>query len=349
MDRVAGPRRLVWSGLLPRGLLTVVALSDDWKLIGLSVGDDTIGMDEVDLDVPEGMMETAAWERLRRGIARTVSGATSAMSVQERLQRFTALWRRSSSAPLLEARELPAGQPGQAAAFGVRLFSEHSTSNTVTVSWQLLGNPVHDVFFEISLRSGAQNLGSFVAPGGRDARSFTARHLQPLRWHRVRCRAVQHSDQRVASEWSNEVSLKTGSLEEAKAAGRPMTADRFFVESEQGICALVRGEGQPGDAGDATLGLNGAVGALGDVAVKDLLDARSCQGGWREFARCGMRYSRPRAGRDERLRRTRISIAAQELYGTEYSSGNHWFMGPFYSETAGKTVLEQALARGEDR
>lgn len=292
------------------------------------------------------MVETRSAARLRRGIARTVAGTTDVTIMRERLLRFAAVWRQRCTEALLKVQ----GQEGDGddlQRMGIRLFGEGATSNAVTVSWQVLGGPAPgNVFFEVNVRAGVQSLGSFSVPGGDGACSFTVRRLQPLRWHRVRCRAVRQRPHEGASAWSNEVALKTVSLEDAVAAGRPVTADRFFAESERAINGLVRGLA-PGDGevGAVTRGTNAGMGALGDIAVKDLLDARSYRGGCREFARCGMRYSRQPESRDIRLRRMRIAVAAQELYPPEYAHGNAWSMGPFYHEARGRKLLEETVAQ----
>jgi len=51
------------------------------------------------------------------------------------------------------------------------------------------------------------------------------------------------------------------------------------------------------------------------------LDARYCQRGWPDFVQHGARYSRPPQQREERLRRMRLAIAAEDVGG--------WVVGIF--------------------
>lgn len=187
------------------------------------------------------------------------------------------------------------------------------------------------------------------------------RRLRPLEYYRVRVRALGPHRTWV-SAWSVEVSLKTLSMAAARAANHEMTAERFFVPSERRIASVVMGSDTV--AGDAALDvlptaeelselrardicdrLNSALGPLDRDAVKDLLDARLCAGGQKEFVKAGARYSQPSAEREQRMRRMRLAIAAQELYKPAYADGNPWCMGPFYYEEAGMQTMD-ALQRG---
>merc|ERR1712008_311092 len=145
---------------------------------------------------------------------------------------------------------------------------------------------------------------------------------------------------------------RTLSMEASRAAGHSCCADAFFVPSERKILAAVTGRDRrdlgddssdldhgpsPSEAEESTFrdqaiaeGLSAAFGPLGDQAIKDLLDARLCQGGWREFSRLGMRYSRPPQTREKRIQRMRLALVAQELYEPGLVEGNPWFMGPLY-------------------
>jgi len=162
--------------------------------------------------------------------------------------------------------------------------------------------------------------------------------------------------------------MKTLSVEDARASGHVLTSDPFLVRSERQIRAAVRSEGISGSilAGEEDVAsllptaaevrqmraraiserLNDAFGPSSDKAVKDLLDARSCQTGWSSFVRLGAKYSRPPETREQRMQRMRLVIAAQELYDSEYAEGNPWSMGPFYYEDIGLAAMEAAARSG---
>eukprot|EP00927_Polykrikos_kofoidii_P026643 TRINITY_DN23689_c0_g5_i1.p1 TRINITY_DN23689_c0_g5~~TRINITY_DN23689_c0_g5_i1.p1 ORF type:complete len:355 (-),score=76.45 TRINITY_DN23689_c0_g5_i1:428-1378(-) len=137
---------------------------------------------------------------------------------------------------------------------GPRLFVDRVGSSVAQVSWVPLGGVGEEAAsFEVELRrypekSGRdlhkeprlESLGCFVVPGGTSARNQTLRRLRPLQWHRARCRAVGEGRSWV-SEWSQEESFKTLSVEAARARGCRMTADGFFAPSERRVCAAVRG------------------------------------------------------------------------------------------------------------
>eukprot|EP00427_Karlodinium_veneficum_P027938 CAMPEP_0169205798 /NCGR_PEP_ID=MMETSP1016-20121227/12703_1 /TAXON_ID=342587 /ORGANISM="Karlodinium micrum, Strain CCMP2283" /LENGTH=131 /DNA_ID=CAMNT_0009282955 /DNA_START=127 /DNA_END=522 /DNA_ORIENTATION=- len=124
-----------------------------------------------------------------------------------------------------------------------------------------------------------------------------------------------------------------------------MTTDGFFVPSERHIRASVCG-----DAGeDAEDVLTFALGREDQaVAVKNVLDARYCKGGWRDFVKHGARYSQPPSERGQRMQRMRLVVAAKENYQPSYSDENPWSMGPFYYEELGRLTME-ASRRIEQR
>eukprot|EP00929_Paragymnodinium_shiwhaense_P049422 TRINITY_DN24929_c0_g1_i1.p1 TRINITY_DN24929_c0_g1~~TRINITY_DN24929_c0_g1_i1.p1 ORF type:complete len:524 (+),score=131.56 TRINITY_DN24929_c0_g1_i1:64-1635(+) len=332
---------------------------------------------------------------------------------------------------------------------GPRLFVDRVNSNAAEVSWVPLGGTGEEAAaYELEVRryrdrgpavarrvgssSGRrggveepelESLGCFLAQGAAAARRSILRRLRPLTWHRVRCRALG-SRRCWVSAWSEEVSFKTQSFEEAREAGRRLSANAFFAPSERKICAAVQGSrGGGGDGGVAAaiaaaarwaaeVGDTAAAEALGaaeedleeppadeedddeggdpgwarfrsrprprstsrerllpsraEVAslrtealteqlndafgppvasgttVKDLLDARYAQGGWRDFVRSGSRCGLgPPEKRDERLQRMRLVIAAKELYEPGLADGNPWFMGPLhYGEETGDAEIE---------
>merc|ERR1719247_1002900 len=153
--------------------------------------------------------------------------------------------------------------------------------------------------------------------------NYTLRRLRPLRHHRVRVRAVGH-ERSWLSAWSNEVSFKTTSVEAARDSGNRISADGFFVPSERRLRKSVCGDARE-ETFDSAIDdiLGSALGTMEEGAVvKDLLDARLCRGGSREFIRHGRRYSQPPSERQQRMQRMRLVVTAKELYQPHYADGN---------------------------
>lgn len=189
-----------------------------------------------------------------------------------------------------------------------------------------------------------QRLGTFAAPGGGSARSFQLQRLEPLRWHRVKVRAVGLHKSWV-SDWSNEVSLRTLSLQDAQDAGLHIASEGFLVKSERLIqkCVTNQSVSLPSREERMVRRVRQLLGASQsyEAATTKLLHARYSQGGWPDFVKQGAKFSRPAASRDERMKRMQLAIAAEELYGPVYPRGNEWCQGPFYYESAGLKTLSR--------
>lgn len=349
-------KALRWSGVLPLSLDAVVVLDEN----RLRLADLKVAQEGEDLEVTEAgadFEETPIAAELRRAISRSCRGAFDRSSVEARLVRLVAFWKKSlkSAAPLVEV--LDRRSSPSVAYRAPRLFLERAGSNSAQVSWIVVGDTADEACtFEVELvglrgsdsseagNDSVEHLGRFVVPGGRPARDYILRRLRPLRRHRAKVRAIGPAQSWV-SDWSNEVSFKTMSLEAAREAGFRMTTDGFFVPSERHIRASVCG-----DAGeDAEDVLTFAFGREDQaVAVKNVLDARYCKGGWREFVKHGARYSQPPSERGQRIQRMRLVVAAKENYQPSYSDENPWSMGPFYYEELGRLTME-ASRRIEQR
>lgn len=364
---------LRWPDLLPHRLEVAVSLGPllELRSLGVALLAPAGAATTAGLEPTTASVEAPAAAELRRAIARCAAGAGDVSAVEARLQRLTGIWRRSrGNVPLLWP---PRGPADTRARPGPRLFVDAVASNAANVSWEPLGGVGEEaVAFEVEAlhrpqgrssgsRAELESLGCFLAPGDSAARRYVFRCLRPMHWHYVRVRALGPS-RAWTSAWSNEVPLKTLSVEAARAAGRRMTPDGFFEPSERRICSAVQG-GDVVAGADAGLlpaaaeaahlrtplvheELNEVFGALGYVAVKDLLDARYCKGGWSDFVKLGKSYSRPPAESEQRRRRMRLVIAARELYDPSYVEGNPWSMGPFYYEETGRQIMEAAAARG---
>jgi len=201
---------------------------------------------------------------------------------------------------------------------------------------------------------GLTSLGRSLVPGGGAARRHRFRRLAPMQWYRVRVRAIGLRRSWV-SEWSEQLPFKTITVQAAKAAGLHFTASALLAPSERRLQAAVGGgssraaaaaaaAGRPEDASSeeeeeeaplfdceaVVAGLTRAFGAEGEKVVKDLLDARLASQGWRRFSQFGSRHGCPPETREARMRRTRLAVVAQELYGPGCADGNPWFMGPFF-------------------
>jgi len=348
-----------WSGLLPNGLTALVSLGSKYELLAVEVVSSDAGLQQQD---QPGLEETAAAKELWRAVARAAAGVpVGSAQACERLQRLTEVWQRSRrNTSLLRLAEsdqttaaLLSSRPGP------RLFAGRVGSHTVEVSWEPLGGVgLEAASYEAEVRrhrslssqlssqrrggvdQDLESLGSFHVPGGPTVRSFTLRRLQPIRWHRIRVRALG-PERSWVSGWSSEVSVKTLSIEAAREAGLHVSADSFLVPSERRICAAANWLAEAGDESPAR---QAEAEVYDGYPVKSLLDARACQGGWPDFVRLGARYSRPPATRDVRLHRMKLVLAAQELYNPKYSEGNPWFLGPFYYEEAGRKGLEAETA-----
>lgn len=388
MDSTVNETLFRLPGLLPQvleahGLEIVAVLGASLELQALTVSaPGELGSEALLDPATVGLEETPAATELRRAIVRAGIQATrtgrnagqelARVAVEARLGALSKLWRRSrSSVAILRLRADSRGsRPGP------RLFVDRVGSNAVEVSWEPLGGVgLEAQAFEVELRGlrcssnadGNQesafalgSLGRFLVPGGGSARSHTVRRLRPLQRHRARVRALGPG-QSWASNWSNEVTFMTLSIEAARVAGRRMTADGFFAPSEQNICGVVQSTGTDDGIEAADLAdllptpeevsqlraqglrdlLSSAFGPESEDVVKEMLDARSCRGGWQEFVRHGTRYSRPPADRQRRMQRMRLVIAAQELYKPEYAEGNVWHMGPFFYDEPGRSILEK--------
>ena len=299
---------------------------------------------------------TDAGLQLIRAISRLVgSSRHSDEVVQQRLQRLLRSWRRTRPCAAILQHAQNQNAP--------RLFVDHVGCNLADVSWELLGRAqTSAAFFEVGLfgygnrkprktRSEAeadadplQRLGTFAAPGGGSARSFQLQRLEPLRWHRVKVRAVGLHKSWV-SDWSNEVSFRTLSLQDAQDAGLRIASEGFLVKSERLIqkCVTNQNVSLPSREERMVRRVRQLLGASQsyEAATTKLLHARYSQGGWPDFVKQGAKFSRPAASRDERMKRMQLAIAAEELYGPVYPRGNEWCQGPFYYESAGLKTLSR--------
>lgn len=356
--------RVHWPGLLPLGLEAVIVLEPhSLELLNVEILPEG-ACDPVD-SLLAGLEEAPVASELRRAIARCGRGAPDSHMLEARLARLVSSWRRSArrSQPVLRPVSSGGFQSSEAFRRGPRIFLDRVGSNSAKVSWIVVGDLEADATaFEVELfghRSQpgveadedlrGEQLGRFIVPGGSKARAYTLRRLRPLRQHRARVRALGPR-KNLMSAWSDEVSFMTLSVEAARAAGHRMTADGFFAQSEHRICESVCG-GNGEDPLEAALGdiLSSALGAEDKAgAVKGLLDARYCKGGWRDFVRHGARYSQPPSERERRMQRMRLVISAKDLYKPDYSDGNPWSMGPFYYEELGRLTME-AAQRVEER
>ena len=297
---------------------------------------------------------TDAGLQLIRAISRLAgSSRHSDGVVQERLQRLLRSWRRTRPCAAILQHAQNQNAP--------RLFVDHVGCNLADVSWGLLGRAqTSAAFFEVALfgygnrkprktRSKVeadgdplQRLGTFAAPGGGSARSFQFLRLEPLRWHRARVRAVGLHKSWV-SDWSNEVSFRTLSLQDAQDAGLHVASEGFLVKSERLIqkCVTDQNVTLPRREERMVRRVRQLLGASQsyEAATTKLLHARYSQGGWPDFVKQGAKFSRPAALRDERMKRMQFAIAAEELYGPVYPRGNEWCQGPFYYESAGLKTL----------
>jgi len=340
---------LRWAGLLPFGLDVVIILEpESLELAGIEA------IPEGGAFIPDaiaGHEETDVASELRRAISRCARGARDKATVKARLDRLMACWKRlhKQTSPLLRCSSVPLFRHGP------RLFLEHAGSNAAEVSWVPLGGLAEEASaYEVELlgfrnavkgqdydTGEKEQLGRFIVPLGPEARSYTLKRLRPSRHHCAKVRAL--GPQRSwESAWSNEVFFMTTSIEAAKEAGSRMTSDGFFVPSERHICRSVCGHGREDMLGTAIDDILGsALGAAEQgTTVKDLLDARSYQGGWPSFVRHGNRYSQPPSERQKRMQRMRLVVTAKELYKPEYADGNPWSMGPFYYEEVGRLTME---------
>jgi len=258
---------LRWEGILPNGQVVVVELGPALDLVNLRIvaahaDTDGAGVTTMEMAGAEAdVTETLASQELRRGVARCVVGALGQGVLEARLQRLVSSWRRARGASALLLQRSTSAAPGRALAGGrpggrrpgPRLFVDRVGSNAAKVSWVPLGGVGEEaVAFEVEarkFRSGTgrsapdkepelESLGSFIAPGAGNARSFTLRRLRSQQWHRIRCRALGRARQWI-SDWSEEVSLKTLSVAEACAGGGKMTANSFFAPSERRVCGAV--------------------------------------------------------------------------------------------------------------
>eukprot|EP00405_Crypthecodinium_cohnii_P020576 CAMPEP_0206468244 /NCGR_PEP_ID=MMETSP0324_2-20121206/29499_1 /ASSEMBLY_ACC=CAM_ASM_000836 /TAXON_ID=2866 /ORGANISM="Crypthecodinium cohnii, Strain Seligo" /LENGTH=429 /DNA_ID=CAMNT_0053941635 /DNA_START=21 /DNA_END=1310 /DNA_ORIENTATION=- len=269
--------QLRWGGLLPLGLSLELSIGPGFLLLGLtaSVAGTEAGAEEV----PEGFEVTSSAADVKRAVRRSCAGATTRPAVLERLRRCCSAWRHSrGSAAILQLAErsaaaAAAGAQGAPGALGgrlpaaapeslrTRLFLERAGCQTARLSWEVLSGEAeadaakweielltlqrstHNTGDEVGLRS----LGCTLVPGGLSVREFVFRRLRPLTWHHARLRAVGPG-RRWASVWSDELSFKTTSLEEAKAAGRQFDANSVLVPSELRLLAAVAARTAGSDA-----------------------------------------------------------------------------------------------------
>eukprot|EP00746_Dinoflagellata_sp_MGD_P086497 gnl/MRDRNA2_/MRDRNA2_34241_c0_seq1.p1 gnl/MRDRNA2_/MRDRNA2_34241_c0~~gnl/MRDRNA2_/MRDRNA2_34241_c0_seq1.p1 ORF type:complete len:390 (-),score=67.74 gnl/MRDRNA2_/MRDRNA2_34241_c0_seq1:154-1275(-) len=366
----------LWIVDLPPGALQIVAVLDAGSaLVELQVHDSPV---RSALRGPG--VEAPAVQELRRAVLRSVRGKEQQdpADVQQCLRRVAGLWVRTRRrTPLLLSQNDGLSIEGERPA--PRAFLEHVGSNFVEISWEPLGGigqeaDAYEVeAFKFIRRAehnssdspGLQSIGRFPVQG-RDARRYTLRRLEPLSYHKIRIR-VLGPGRRWTSAWSEFLSVKTIGVDEARARGRPMSADGFFVRSEKRICRAIRGSSRGGSSrtdggllptaeevqrlreeviGDA---LDAAFGPAEKVE-KTTLDARSYKD-WSHFVRMGSKYSRLPSERGERLQRMRMVLAAQDLYDPSYAEECPWSMGPLYYEEVGdrahqdwklQRLLEQA-------
>lgn len=360
---MADVNTLYWRDLLPKGLILVISLGPQYELTDLQVVEADDESSQSDERLYEG---TSFAQELRRAVARSLAGCSDVPGTRDRLQRLKEVWQRSRrSAPLMRPKLSSLGSPliSQSSNLRLKLFIDRVGSHTAEVSWVLLGSgpdgeEVASYELEIlqhrtsttscnriKLRSrsatretvkvrkdGLESLGSFQV-GGETSRTFVARRLEPLRWYRLRIRAVGISRSWI-SPWSDEVPFKTISIEDAKAAGIYVSPDQFLVASERQIRAIAA-------LGDR-LDDDEIEDMPGYAFAKDVLDARYTKNGWTDFVRMGTRYCRPAATREQRLQRMKLVLAAQECYSQDLLDGNHWSMGPFYYERVGLKNMQRA-------
>mmetsp|Transcript_28895 Transcript_28895/g.46663 ORF Transcript_28895/g.46663 Transcript_28895/m.46663 type:complete len:355 (-) Transcript_28895:84-1148(-) len=329
---------------LSKGRLVRVYLGPSLELLDLRL-QGTEGGRPVAVDVV-GFALSSSGRELRKALERLGRSCGSCGEVAEKLRKLTGHWRRSHRcAAVLVATMATRPAP--------RLFVEDVGSNTAELSWELLEDS-NEGFFEVALfgydrsnrpRDGDTSLaklGNFRVEGGPGARRFRLQRLEELRWYRARLRMLA-PQRRWMSEWSNEVSFRTLSCGAAKAAGRLVGSNNFLVKSERLLRLCVDDSHLEENATEIerlkvqfVRDLFGTAGSqTSEVATNNLLDARYCQRGWPDFVQHGARYSRPPQQREERLRRMRLAIAAEELYGSEYPLQNAWCQGPFYYEETG--------------
>eukprot|EP00931_Biecheleriopsis_adriatica_P065409 TRINITY_DN39939_c0_g1_i1.p1 TRINITY_DN39939_c0_g1~~TRINITY_DN39939_c0_g1_i1.p1 ORF type:complete len:381 (-),score=68.29 TRINITY_DN39939_c0_g1_i1:27-1142(-) len=366
-------RRLRWTGLLPRDMAALIYLGPSFELVDIGTESVAEALDSAAAgDSADNLQETSAAAELRRAIARAGAACgASEEALRSRFLRLLGIWQRSRRhAALLEDVAANAGNLARRPA--PLLFSDRVGSNMAAVSWEPLGGVAPEAaFYEIELyrhrsvpsrasrqghEEGLERLGTFCAPGGPGARNFCLQRLEPLRWYRARVRAVGAGRSWVSS-WSREVSFKTLSIKEARAAGLHVSADNFLVKSERCIHSAAIEEQSPESSEDLLptpeeverMRLEHVLDLLGDTTnvsnykgVKNMLDARYCKGGWQDFVKMGSRFGRPASQREERLDRMKLVLAAEELYGHDYPKQNAWSMGPFYYEELGLHNLESA-------
>jgi len=318
---------------LPKDRCVLVHLGTSLELLDLL---DLEGQRTPRLEDLQGFALNSKGRELKKAIERVGRGDVADLrsGLQKLLGHWKKMHRRSA---VLEATE--------ATRFGPRVFVDRVGSNTADLSWEVL-EEVTEGFFEVALfgysGNGLTQLGNFRVEGGSAARSFRLVRLQALRWYRVRVRSLA-PQRRWISAWSNEVPFRTVSLADAKASGRVVNSSNFLVKSEQ-LLRLCVDDSQIGPEISTEMermkvefvrDLLGTVGSQSsETATNNLLDARYCQRGWPDFVKHGLRYARPKEQREERLRRMRLAIAAEELYGA-YPSQNAWCQGPFYYEETG--------------
>jgi hypothetical protein len=353
---------LYWRDLLPKGLNLVISLGPRYELADLQVIEADDESHQSDQLLYE---ETSFAGELHRAVARSFAGRSASIDVvgtRDRLQRLKDVWQRSRrGAPLIRPKLTSLRSPTISASSSLRLkmFVDRVGSHTAEVSWVLLGSgpdgeEVKSYELEIlqhrtsttsynriKLRSrsstrdnaqdGLESLGSFQV-GGETSRTFVARRLEPLRWYRLRIRAIGTRRSWI-SPWSEEVPFKTISIEDAKAAGIYVSPEKFLVASERQIQAIAALRDPLDDEMEDMPGY---------AFAKDVLDARYTKSGWTDFVRLGSRYSRPAATREQRLRRMKLVLAAQECYSQDLLDGNHWSMGPFYYERVGLKQMKRA-------
>jgi len=329
---------------LSKGRIVLVYLGPSLELLDLRLQKGA--SPGVSVDELQGFALNSKGRELRKAIERL--GRSCQGELEEKLQKLTGHWRRTQrSAAILVATVATRPAP--------RVFVEDIGSNTAELSWELLEES-NEGFFEVALfgydrssrlRDGHDGpslakLGNFRVEGGHLARRFRLQHLEELRWYRVKLRMLA-PQRRWMSEWSNEVSFRTLSCGAARAAGRLVGSNNFLVKSERLLRLCVDDSQLEENATEIerlkvqfVRDLFGTAGSQSsEVATNNLLDARYCQRGWPDFVQHGARYSRPPQQREERLRRMRLAIAAEELYGSEYPLQNAWFQGPFYYEETG--------------
>lgn len=333
---------------LSKGRSVLVYLGPSLELLDLRLQKGTsTSVDRVaSVDELQGFALNSKGQELRKAIERLGRSCLEA-ELEEKLQKLTGLWRRTQrNHAVLAATE--ATRPA------ARLFVEDVGSNTAEVSWETL-EETNEGFFEVALfgydrsarirdsdGSSLAKLGNFRVEGGHAARRFRLQRLEELRWYRVKLRQLA-PQRRWMSEWSNEVSFRTLSCAAARAAGRLVGSNNFLVKSERLLRLCVDDSHLEENATEIerlkvqfVRDLFGTAGSqTSEVATNNLLDARYCQRGWPDFVKHGARYSRPPQEREERLRRMRLAIAAEELYGSEYPLQNAWCQGPFYYEETG--------------